>query len=120
MIFVTPIFGEVNPPLTGYSADITGLTQLATNLIRLAILGAGIWAFFNFLIAGFNFLTAAGDPKKVAAAWERIYLSIIGLVVIIASFVLAAVVGFVVFGDPLFILQPQIYKPVVPTPTPTP
>ncbi|MBI2029285.1 hypothetical protein HYT02_02635 [Candidatus Gottesmanbacteria bacterium] len=115
-IILPQLFGTIEPPIGGYSADISGLTQLATNLIRLAILGAGIWAFFNFLVAGFSFLTASGDPKKVAAAWERIYLSVVGLVVIIASFILAAVVGFVVFGDPLFILRPQIYKPVVPTP----
>ncbi len=107
----TPIFGQISPPTGNYSPDITGLTQLTTNLLRLAILGAGLWAFLNIIIAGFSFLTAGGDPKKVAAAWERIYLSITGLVVIVASFILAAIVGYLIFGDPLFILKPQIYKP---------
>lgn len=108
----TPIFGQISPPTGNYDPSIQGLTQLATNLLRLAILGAALWAFLNIIVAGFNFLTAAGDSKKVAAAWERIYLSIVGLVVIVASFILAAIVGYLVFGDPLFILQPQIYKPV--------
>lgn len=111
MILLEPLFGKIDAPLGGYDPNVQGLTQLATNLLRLAILGAGIWAFINFLVAGFNFFTAGGDSKKVAAAWERIYLSIVGLVVIVAAFILAAIVGFVVFGDPLFILQPQIYKP---------
>lgn len=108
-----PIFGQISPPTGNYSPNIEGLTQLITNLLRLAILGAGLWAFLNILIAGFNFITAAGDPKKVANAWERIYLSITGLVVIVASFILAAIIGYLIFGDPLFILQPQIYKPVI-------
>ena len=112
MIFgVTPIFGQITPVTGGYKPDIEGITALATNILRLAFLAAGIWAFFNFIIAGYNFLSAGGDPKNVANAWNKIWQTILGLVIMVASFILAAVFGYLVFGDPLFILQPQIYGP---------
>lgn len=108
---VTPIFGTVAPPISGYDTGVGGLVVFATNLMRLAFLGAGLWAFLNFLLAGYSFLSASGDPKKVSAAWEKIWLSLVGLIVIVGSFVLAAIIGFLVFGDPLFILKPRIYGP---------
>ncbi len=107
----TSIFGTVAPPIGGYSSTIEGLTQLITNILSLAFLGAGVWAFLNFIIAGYSFLSASGDPKKITAAWERIWQSIVGLVVIVASFILAAIVGWLVFGDPLYILKPKIFGP---------
>lgn len=108
---VTPLFGTVAPPITGYASGIEGLTSLITNLLRLAFLGAGLWAFLNFLLAGYSFLSASGDPKKIGQAWEKIWLSLVGLIVIVSSFILAGVIGFLVFGDPLFILKPTIYQP---------
>lgn len=105
------IFGTIAPPITGYDSSINGITQLATNLLRVGFLLAGLWAFLNFILAGYSFLSASGDPKKITAAWEKIWLSIVGLVVIVASFVLAAIVGFILFGDPLFILRPRVFSP---------
>lgn len=107
----TPLFGTIAPPITGYPADVSGLTVFFTNILRLAFLIAGIWAFLNFILAGYSFLSASGDPKKITAAWEKIWLSVVGLIIIVGSFVLAAIVGFLVFGDPLYILRPQIYGP---------
>lgn len=111
MLVLPPLFGTIEPPISGYPADPSGLTSLVTNLLRIAFLAAGIWAFLNFIIAGYGFLSASGDPKKITSAWEKIWQSIIGLVIIVASFILAGVVGWLIFGDPLFILKPTIYKP---------
>ncbi len=105
-----PLFGTIAPPITAYPPCIEGLTMLAVNILRLAFLIAGIWAFLNFIVAGYTFLSASGDPKKITQAWEKIWVSIVGLVIIVASFILAAIVGFLLFGDPLFILRPKIYS----------
>lgn len=108
---ITPLFGTIAPPISGYPADIGGLTSFLTNILRLVFLAAGIWAFINFILAGYSFLSASGDPKKIAASWEKIWFTVIGLVIIVGSFILTAIVGFLVFGDPLFILKPRIYGP---------
>lgn len=107
-------FGQINPPqgVNSYgSLQTKGLIKFANNLIMLVIVGAGIFAFVNFIIAGYDFLGSAGDSKKTAAAWARIYNSLIGLLFVAGSFVLAAIFGWILFKDPRAILSPNIYGP---------
>lgn len=106
------IVGTVNPSVLENSyGGITGLGSLLSNGIRLFFVVAGILALFNFLLAGFQYMMSAGDPKKTQEAWNRIWLSLVGLVLMVGSFALAAIFGQLIFGDPLFMLQPRIYGP---------
>ncbi len=111
------MFGTIAPPITGYPSDPSGLIMLLTNFLRLAFVIAGIWAFINFILAGYSFLSAGGEPKNISSAWQKISMTVVGLVIIVGSFILAGIIGFLVFGDPLFILRPKIYQPG-PTPVP--
>jgi len=110
------VFGDIkNPfPILGanYSAEVGpnfGLLVLFNNILRLVFLAAGIFAFFQLIIAGYGFMAAAGDPKKVAASWAKIWQTLLGLVIIVGSFVLAAIIGQIFFGDPMAIIRPTIY-----------
>ena len=111
------IFGEIKTPYFGeYTQEIEagktfGLIAFANNLLKLVIIIAGIFALLNLIIAGFQFMTAGGDPKAVGRAWSKIWQSLIGLLVVAASFLLAAIFGWLLFGNPLAILQPTIYGP---------
>ncbi len=112
---VSGIIGTIqNPQLAPYG-DIAsgGLTLFITNLIRLAFVGAGIYALVNFILAGFGFMSAGGDSKKIGEAWNKIWQTLMGLVFIVGSFALAALFGFLIFGDATFILNPKIYGPAV-------
>jgi len=51
------------------------------------------------------------DPKKIGEASSRIWQSLIGLLLVAGSFVLAAIFGWLIFGDALAILRPEIYGP---------
>ena len=82
-----------------------------SNILRLVFVVAGIFAFFNFIIAGFQYMNAGGDSKSLTAAWDRIWQSLIGLVIIVGSFAVAALIGQVFFGRPEAILSPMIYGP---------
>lgn len=88
-----------------------GLLLFANNLLKLIIIGAGLFAFFNIIIAGYSFMSAGGDPQKIGKAWERIWQSLMGLLFVAGSFVLAAIFGQLVFGDWTAILSPKIYGP---------
>ena len=108
----TDPFGVVNPPpqLTSRfgvdpGAALGRLLQLAFNLL---IFAGGIYALFNFILAGYAFLSAGDDPKGVTAAWARIYQTIIGLVFLVGAFLLAAVIGLIVFGRADALLNPTI------------
>lgn len=116
------IFGKILPPkaierLTpaGWEAGHpSGLIVLFNNILRLLIVAGGIYALLNFIIAGYLFMNAAGDPKKVELAWAKIWQSMVGLLLIVGSFVLAALLGQILFGSTRAILEPKIYGPLNP------
>jgi len=106
-------FGCVNPPapIGNVTDSKYGLVAFANNVLKLIIVGAGLYAFLNIIIAGYDFLGAGGDAKKVEAAWNKIWQSLLGLAIVAGSFVLAAIFGWLIFKDPRAILSPQIYGP---------
>jgi len=108
-----PFFGCVSPPpgVKDYGDFKTGLIPFANNILKLMIVGAGIFAFINIIVAGYGFLSAGGDSKKVEAAWNKIWQSLLGLAFVAGSFVLAAIFGWLIFKDPTAILSPKIYGP---------
>jgi len=106
------IIGTVQNPNPAYSSVTSGgLIQFLTNILRLAFVAAGIFAFVNLVIAGFQYMGAGGDAKQLEAAWGRIWQSLLGLILIVGSFAIAALIGFVFFGNAGFILSPKIYGP---------
>lgn len=107
-------FGEVSPPqgISAYGADIsTGPMRFANNVLKLIIVVAGLYAFLNLIIAGYDFLSAGGDAKKVTQAWDKIWQSLLGLAFVAGSFILAAIFGWLIFRDAGAILSPKIYGP---------
>ncbi len=107
-----PIVGQINNPLLPASyGDVTGLGLLISNVLRLFFVVAGVLALFNFITAGFQYMSSGGDSKAIQAAWNKIMYSLIGLVLMTSAFVLAAIFGYLIFKDPLFMLRPAIYGP---------
>lgn len=115
--FAQDIIGQIdNPLITGkYGSALapgkSGLILFFTNVLRLAFVAAGIFAFTNLIISGYQYMSAGGDTKALTAAWGRIWQSLFGLVIIAGSFGLAALFGQLIFADPGFILNPKIYGP---------
>lgn len=105
-------FGTVNLPgslSAKYGTDpASAIGKLIQVIIWVLIIGAGLYALFNFVIAGYTFLSAGDDPKKVSGAWAKIWQSALGLAFAAGAFVLAAIFGQLIFGDATFILNPQI------------
>lgn len=108
-------FGKITPPAPftpeKYGGYQTGLIAFLNNVLRLAIMAAGLYAFLNLIIAGYGFISAGGDPKAVSNAWAKIWQSLLGLLIILGSFVLAGIFGYLLFGDATAILRPKIYGP---------
>jgi hypothetical protein len=109
-------FGKVTLPgtlSTKYGDEPgTAIGTLIQYAVWILIVGAGVYALFNFILAGYAFMSAGDDPKKVAGAWAKIWQTALGLAFTAGAFVLAAIFGQLIFGDPLFILKPNI--PVLP------
>jgi len=72
-------------PFTVSAADyITTVLQKFLNIILWPILMGGV--VIMFIYAGFMFVTAAGDPTKVATARKAALFAIVGLIVAFLSF----------------------------------
>jgi hypothetical protein len=105
-------FGPITQPSTFvYNGSINGLTDFTTNIVRLLFLIAGLYAFFNLILAGYAFLSAGDDSKKVEAAWAKIWQSIIGLLFIVGSFVIIGVFSYILTGTSTAFLRIVIYGP---------
>lgn len=105
-------FGVMGGPAEyANSACGSGLFVIFANLIKLLIVIAGLYAFFNFILAGYSFLSAGGEPKAITKAWEKIWQSILGLTVVAGSFILAGIVGWLIFRNTTALITPRIYYP---------
>jgi len=109
------IVGTVSNPISkatgGYGSMSEGLIPFFSNVLRLVFAVAGIYAFINLILAGYGYMSAGGDAKAVSKAWDKIWQTLLGLAIIAGSFVIAALFGYLIFGDAMFMLKPTIYGP---------
>ncbi len=115
-IFAQDVVGTItNPLITGPYGNATdkgrGIILFFSNIVRLAFVVGGIFAFTNLIISGYQYMSAGGDTKALTAAWNRIWQSLLGLAFMVGSFAIAAIFGQLLFNDPTFILNPKIYGP---------
>ena len=72
-----PTLGNV-PPEQAFGTIISGI-------IGFLLILATIWAFFQILIAGVNWISSGGDKSKLESAQQRITQGIIGLFIVFAA-----------------------------------
>ena len=105
------IFGKINPPsgISDVAAEPGGLINFLSNIITLLFTLSGLFVFINLILAGYLYLSAGGDPQKIAQAGNKILYSIIGLIIVVSSFIIAALLGKILFQDPLALIKPKFY-----------
>jgi len=111
MNHLAQIIGNITSPYPSAYTGLTGISRFIGNVIKILIVGAGVYALFNLLLAGYSFMSAGGDPKKIADSWAKIWQTMLGLAVAAGSFVLAAIFGRLIFGDYNALLQLRIFAP---------
>ena len=112
------IFGEIKIPqgvkqynIDAGGGDAIGLILFISRLITVVTIVAGIFAMFNIIHAGFIYLSSSGDSASHGKVRDKITYSVIGLLIIVVSYTLAGLIGIIVFGDPRFIINPQLVGP---------
>jgi hypothetical protein len=107
---LSPIWGTINQPtpLNNLGGLQGGPVKLMTIILQTLIMAGGIYALFNFALAGYSFISAGSDSKKIISAWAKIWQTIIGVLFMAGSVMLAAIIGKLVFGSWDFILKPTI------------
>jgi len=77
------------------------LGSLAGPIINNVIVVSGLFAFFVIIFSGFNYITGAGDKQKMAQAQNMLTYAILGLVIVVASYLITNIV-FRIAGYQLF------------------
>lgn len=86
--------GTIEPKsLGGLPTDIN---QIIAALVQLAYALAGLVFFFMLILGGLRYLTAGGDEKSTAAARGTLTNAFVGLVIVVAAFLITQLL-FIVF-----------------------
>lgn len=81
-------------PLSG--SGITSVEGLLTAILNVLLVIAVPLIVFFIIFAGFNYVTAQGNPEKVKAATRSLTYAIIGGVLILGATALSVIIGGVV------------------------
>ena len=101
------IVGIIAAP-SGVPSATTDTTNLISAIVRFIVVIGGVFAFWQFLTGGLAFITSAGDKGKLTEAQNKIQMSLVGLVIIAASFLIIAIISQVLFGDFMAILSTKL------------
>ena len=106
-------FGKIQKPdyLVKYKDEPESLFLFLNIIIKIMIMGAGLFTLFNLIMAGYGFIAAGGNSEAVEKAWAKIWQSLIGIVIVAGSFIIAGVIGQVIFGQPGALITPKLYTP---------
>jgi len=91
---------KITPPFGGNWDDAnSGLESFINNGFRLAFVAFGLYTLLNFVLAAFNYINAQGETKNIEKAKKLVTNSIVGLVMIAVTFIVAGIIGAVFFGE---------------------
>ena len=108
------IFGTIKaPPGVDKWQSQVGSEQIAiflfvSQIIKLVTIVAGIWTMFNFILAGWTYITANGDSSAGEKVSTKMTNSVIGLLIVALSYSIAALLGLLIFGEADFFLNPTL------------
>lgn len=95
---ISPAYAQVDISSLSYPGQkITNtwnIGDLLTNLkiIPLVFFIAGLIFFFNLLYAAWDYLLSTGDAKKIAGGTQRVLNAFVGIVIVLASFVIVRII----------------------------
>ncbi|MEA2020220.1 MAG: pilin [Patescibacteria group bacterium] len=97
---------------SGY-AQLKDLEWVFHRIISTLFYAGGIVAFVYLLIGGFKYLTSSGDEEAVETAKNTITYAILGLLVIVLSWLILDLLGKIISqgGKPIDLLQFELPKP---------
>jgi hypothetical protein len=88
-----PVIVDPSGHVYGQVATLNCLLIVFVNLIRGLILFAGLTVVIMFIFAGYNVINSSGDPKKIEAAKNTFGFGLLGLSIIVFSFLIIAIIS---------------------------
>jgi hypothetical protein len=69
------------------------VNTVISSLIGFLTILSGLWFLFQFIIAGYQWISSGGDKHNVQAAREKITNAILGLVIVISAWIIVGLLG---------------------------
>jgi len=110
-VYAIDVIGTITLP-SGVPQQVNKTTNFISSIIRFIVVIAGIFALWQLLTGGLQFITSGGDKGKITEAQHKMQMSLVGLVIIAGSFIIIALVSKLLFGNSGAILNPEL-TPVV-------
>lgn len=95
-------YGKIDDPGTGFVYFVNNLLGILTSL-------AGILVVVNLIAAGYLYLSSNNEPQKIQAAGNKILQTIIGIGVVAMAYVIAAILGAILYNDSTKLLKPTLF-----------
>ena len=76
-------------------ATLNCIPIVFSNILNWALAFAGVAALFLIILSGIKFITSGGDPKQVEGARHTLTYAIIGLLIILFSFLILNLISYV-------------------------
>jgi len=84
---------DIYSPATALGGSKATLSTLINPILANVLIISGIVAFGTILVAGFSYIAASGDKAKTEQASQALTYGIIGLVVVVAAFIITRIMG---------------------------
>jgi len=104
--------GAIKAPDNSLITEYKGQARLVSflsQIITLLYTISGLFFLINFIVAGYQYLGSGGDPQKITNAGNKILHSLYGLIFVAGSFIIAAVLGYLLFKDASAIIKPTFF-----------
>jgi hypothetical protein len=75
------------------SSPLGSILDYVSSIVGIMTIFASIWFLFQILYAGYEWISAGGDTKKIASSRDRITHAFMGLTIVVGSWSLLAVAG---------------------------
>jgi hypothetical protein len=97
MQIIPVVHAEVNFSQTSVNpiAKFDSITTLVNLVLPIMMIGGGLITLAMLLLGAYKYLTSEGNAEKVSKAQSVIWYAVLGLLLIVASFVLTRVIGYV-------------------------
>ena len=110
---IDALFGTINTPqgieqINRQSGGDIGIIFFLSNMITLITIVGGLWILVNIVMAAFIYFTGQGKPDSHTKVRDKFTMSGIGLLLMIGSYLVAALIGLIFYGNANFILEPKL------------
>ena len=90
--FVKPVYAQE-------PAKISAVVGVIENIIKLLAPIAAIAFLVMLIVGGFQFVTSGGDPKAAAGARNTLTYAVIGIILVVASWLILVLIGNITGAD---------------------